>query len=107
MKSGTTARILATLAVGGAALGAAGAAHADSAPLGGLPQLGGMKLYPLAHSGLDVLSNQVGSNLSGLPVSTAPINDFFEDGAPLGQVPLVGTLLGGVADGSAAPAAGS
>lgn len=97
MTTSTTARILATLGVAAVSLaGAATAAQADTAPAGaGLPQLGGMRLYPLAHTGLDLLSNSVGSNLSGLPVSTQPVNDFFEDGAPLGQIPVVGSLLGG------------
>ena len=93
---GAGARILATLALAGAALGAsAAAAHADSAaaPLGGLSSLGGLKLYPLAHGRLDVLSNELDTNVSGIPVSTAPINQFFETGLPLNQVPVVNSLF--------------
>lgn len=97
MTNGTHARILTTLAIGAAALGGATtAAHADSAPsgpLGGLSQLGALKLYPLAHGRLDVMSNEVDTNVSGIPVSTAPINQFFETGVPLGQVPVVDSLL--------------
>lgn len=98
MKNGTQARILATLAITGTALGAAAtaatAAQAASGPLGGLSGLGGVKLYPLAHGALDPMDNSVGTSLSGLPVSTAPVAQFFENGAPLNEVPVVDNLLG-------------
>ena len=95
MKHGTPVRIAATLALGGAAgIGAMSAAHADAGPAGyGLPQLGNLKLYPMAGHGADLLSNTIGTNLSGLPVSTGMITQYFETGLPLSQVPVVGDLM--------------
>jgi hypothetical protein len=96
MKRGTQTRIVATLALGGAAtVGAMTAAHADAgpAPLGGLSRLGNVKLYPLAGGRLDLLSNTVDTNLSGIPVSTQDVSQYFETGMPLSQVPVVGSLF--------------
>jgi hypothetical protein len=56
-------------------------------------RFGQIKLYPLAGTGVDPLSNVVGTNLSGLPVSTAPVNAVFSDGLPLSDLPVVGTVL--------------
>jgi len=106
MKRGTQTRIVATLALGGAAsVGAMTAAHADAgpAPLGGLSRLGNVKLYPLAGGRLDLLSNSVDTNLSGIPVSTQEVSQYFANGMPLSQVPVVGSLFAPAAP--AAPAA--
>jgi hypothetical protein len=76
-----------------AASAAAGAApgHAPSPELSGLSQV---KLYPLAGTGVDPLSNVIGTNLSGLPVSTAPVSTVFADGLPLRDLPALGSLFG-------------
>ena len=101
MNNGTRVRALALLAIGGAALGGtAAAAHADAAPLGGLSHLGDLKLYPLANGGLDLLSNSLDTDVSGLPVSTAQVSKYFETGVPLNQVPVVDTVLGAPAPGN-------
>jgi hypothetical protein len=108
MKHATQARILATLALGGAATaGAMTAAHADAAaPSFSLSKLGAIKLYPFAGSHLDVLSNELDTNVSGIPVSTDPVNQYFETGMPLQSVPVVGSLFSAPAPAaSAAPAA--
>jgi hypothetical protein len=108
MKRGTQTRIVATLALGGAAsVGAMTAAHADAgpAPLGGLSRLGNVKLYPLAGGRLDLLSNSVDTNLSGIPVSTQEVSQYFETGMPLSQVPVVGSLFAPAAPAQAAPEA--
>lgn len=74
------------------------AAPAASAATQGPPaywsHLGQIKLYPVAGSAVDPLSNSVGTNLSGLPLSTAPVNAVFADGLPMRDLPLLGDLLG-------------
>jgi hypothetical protein len=59
----------------------------------GWQRLGQVKLYPLAGTGLDPLSNVVGTSLGGIPVSTAPVSQMVEDGLPVGDLPVVGGLL--------------
>ena len=67
-------------------------------------RIGQIKLYPLAGTSVDPLSNVIGTNLSGLPISTSPVNAVFSDGLPIKDLPV----LGGVLDPSAsAPAASS
>jgi hypothetical protein len=56
--------------------------------------LGRLKLYPLAGSGIDPLSNMVATNLGGIPVSTAPVSQMMSDGLPVADLPVVGPLLG-------------
>jgi hypothetical protein len=58
-------------------------------------RLGKLKLYPLAGTGVDPLSNVVETSLGGVPVSTQPVADTFSDGLPISDLPLIGTLLGG------------
>ena len=81
---------------------AAPAAHADdlfpdvpgsAAREAGDQQLGGMALYPVAGSPLDVLSNNVRVPVGGMDVSTFPVTAPLRDGLPLREVPVVGTLL--------------
>lgn len=55
--------------------------------------LGQIKLYPLAGTAVDPLSNSLGTNLAGLPVNTAPVTAAFADGLPLRDLPLVGGVL--------------
>jgi hypothetical protein len=62
-------------------------------------RLGQIKLYPLAGTAVDPLSNTLGTNLGGLPVSTAPVSAVFADGLPVRDLPLLGGML--------APPAGS
>jgi hypothetical protein len=56
-------------------------------------RLGKIKLYPLAGTAVDPLSNVVGTNLSGLPLSTATVNAVFSDGLPLRDLPVLGAVL--------------
>lgn len=59
----------------------------------GVGQAGGLHLYPLAGTPLDLLSNNVRVPVGGMDVSTFPITAPFRDGLPLGEVPVVGSLL--------------
>lgn len=56
--------------------------------------LGRLKLYPLAGTGIDPLSNMVSTDLGGIPVSTAPVNQVVSDGLPVTDLPVIGALLG-------------
>lgn len=56
--------------------------------------LGHLKLYPLAGSGIDPLSNMVSTDLSGIPLSTAPVSQMMADGLPVADLPVVGALFG-------------
>jgi hypothetical protein len=87
-----------TIALGllgaGALVGvAAPAASAAQAHPSEWSRIGQIKLYPLAGSAVDPLSNSLGTNLSGLPLSTAPVNAVFSNGLPMHDLPLVGGLL--------------
>ena len=61
-------------------------------------RLGRFRLYPLAGTGIDPLSNVVGTKLGGIPVSTQPVTDAFSDGLPVAELPVIGTLLGSERD---------
>lgn len=56
-------------------------------------RLGHLKLYPLAGTGLDPLSNMVSTSLGGIPISTQPVTQMVEDGLPVTDLPVVGALL--------------
>lgn len=100
-------RILGLAAVVGAGAVAPGVAHADAADQTGAPapdsalsgaasgvgQAGGLHLYPLAGTPLDLLSNNVRVPVGGMDVSTFPVTAPFRDGLPLSEVPVVGALL--------------
>ncbi|HEU5356082.1 MAG TPA: hypothetical protein VFU65_16530 [Actinocrinis sp.] len=66
----------------------------ESAPAAAWSRLGKLKLYPLAGTGVDPLSNVVDTSLGGIPVSTQPVADTFADGLPVADLPVIGTLLG-------------
>lgn len=68
---------------------AASAASTDSQ----WSHLGQIKLYPLAGTPVDPLSNTMGTDLGGLPISTAPVSAVFADGLPMRELPLVGDAL--------------
>lgn len=61
--------------------------HSATAGLGATP------LYPLAHTPLDLLSNNLRVPVTGMDLSTFPLTAPFRDGLPLNEVPVVGTLL--------------
>ena len=105
----TTRRVLGLAALSGLGLAAAPAAHAavqspaapgadgtaaamavvhDSAT-----RLGATQLYPLAHTPLDLLSNNLHVPVGGADLSTFPVTAPFDDGLPLNEVPVVGKLL--------------
>jgi hypothetical protein len=54
---------------------------------------GNLKIYPVAGSHIDPLSNVVGTSLGGVPVSTQPVADAVADGLPIRDLPLVGGLM--------------
>jgi hypothetical protein len=58
-----------------------------------LAKLGRFKLYPLAGTGIDPLSNVVGTSLGGIPVSTQPVTAMVADGLPVSDLPVVGALF--------------
>ena len=68
---------------------AASAASTDSQ----WSHLGQIKLYPLAGTAVDPLSNTMGTDLGGLPISTAPVSAVFANGLPMRELPLVGDML--------------
>jgi len=68
---------------------------------GVLGSVAGLKLYPLAGSHVDPLSNVVGTSIGGIPVSTQPVADAFSDGMPVKDLPLITGLV----NNGAAPAA--
>ena len=80
-------RALGLAALTGLSLAAAPAAHAATAGLGATP------LYPLAHTPLDLLSNNLRVPVAGMDLSTFPVTTPFHDGLPLNEMPVVGTLL--------------
>jgi hypothetical protein len=100
-------RILGLAAVVGAGAVGPGVAHADaadrsegapadSALSGAAADAGpaaGLRLYPLAGTPLDLLSNNVRVPVGGMDVSTFPVTAPFRDGLPLSEVPVVGSLL--------------
>lgn len=61
--------------------------HQAAAALGATP------LYPLAHTPLDLLSNNFRVPVGGMDLSTVPLTAPFKDGLPLREVPVVGGLL--------------
>ena len=81
----SAARCALGLTTAGLALTAAPAAHAAG--------LGATQLYPLAHTPLDVLSNNLRVPVGGMVLATAPVTAPFHDGLPLREVPVAGTLL--------------
>jgi hypothetical protein len=77
-----------------------GALTASTAALSGTTKadwsrLGNFKLYPLAGTGVDPLSNVVGTSLGGIPVSTQPVSAMVSDGLPVSDLPVVGALFNG------------
>ncbi|MBS2538740.1 hypothetical protein KGQ20_38940 [Catenulispora sp. NF23] len=106
----TARRALGLAALSGLALVAAPAAHAasqssdaPSADAGtatamatfhqATAGLAATPLYPLAHTPLDVLSNNLHVPVGGMDLSTFPVTAPFHDGLPLAEVPVVGKLL--------------
>jgi hypothetical protein len=91
-----------TLAAAAApAVAQADAGLAQSSTAGVLGSVANLKLYPLAGSHLDPLSNVVGTSVGGIPVSTQPVADAVSDGLPVKDLPL----LSGVMNNAPAPAA--
>jgi hypothetical protein len=81
------------VAVGVAGAGAAAwAAEAQAGRLDFSP-LGQVKLYPMADSGVDPLSNSVGTDVGGVPLNTDPVSSVFQGGLPVNSLPVVGGLL--------------
>ncbi|ACU69731.1 hypothetical protein Caci_0796 [Catenulispora acidiphila DSM 44928] len=78
-------RALSLAALSGLGLAAAPAAHAAAG-------LGATQLYPLAHTPLDLLSNNLHVPVGGMDLSTFGVTAPFHDGLPLREVPVVGPL---------------
>ncbi|MFG2499761.1 hypothetical protein ACGFSB_16300 [Streptomyces sp. NPDC048441] len=110
-----------TVTVAGAALGVGGAATASAAPAadssaadqlpaagagvlravqeaagGGLAPVKGLKLNPLAGTGVDPLDNAVGTRIADFkPVSTAAVTaPLTQGGGSLSDLPVVGQAVG-------------
>ena len=96
-----------TLAAAAPAVAPAEAAVGQPSAAGVLGSFANLKLYPLAGSHLDPLSNVVGTSLGGIPVSTQPISDAVSDGLPVKDLPLLtGIMNNGAAESAPmAPAA--
>ena len=95
-----------TLAAAAPAVAQADAAVGQPSAAGVLGSFANVKLYPLAGSHLDPLSNVVGTSLGGIPVSTEPVAAAVSDGLPVKDLPLLTGIMsnaGGAA--AAAPAA--
>lgn len=90
-----------TLAAAAPAVAQADAAVGQPSTAGVLGSFANIKLYPLAGSHIDPLSNVVGTSLGGIPVSTQPVADAVSDGLPVRDLPL----LSGVMNNAPAPAA--
>src|ERR1700722_6866003 len=90
-----------TLAAAAPAVAPAEAAVGQPSAAGILGSFANLKLYPLAGSHLDPLSNVVGTSIGGIPVSTQPISDAVSDGLPVKDLPL----LTGIMNNSAAESA--
>jgi len=107
-----TRRVLGLAALSGLGLAAAPAAHAavlsPAAPAApgvdgtaaamatvhdAASRIGATQLYPLAHTPLDLLSNNLHVPVAGTDLSTFPVTAPFHDGLPLNEVPVVGKLL--------------
>ncbi|WP_194907692.1 hypothetical protein [Catenulispora rubra] len=96
-------RVLGLAALSGLGLAAAPAAHAatqndditgaEAGTHQATAALGATPLYPLAHTPLDLLSNNFRVPVSGMDLSTFPLTAPFKDGLPLREVPVVGTVL--------------
>jgi hypothetical protein len=104
----TTRRALGLAALSGLALVAAPAAHAATQPSDkpgadagtaaatfhqADARLAATPLYPLAHTPLDLLSNNLHVPVGGMDLSTFPVTAPFHEGLPLREVPVVGKLL--------------
>jgi hypothetical protein len=91
-----------TLAAAAPAVAQADAAVGQTSTAGILNSFSNIKLYPLAGSHLDPLSNVVGTSVGGIPVSTEPVAAAVSDGLPVKDLPLLtGVMNNGAA---AAPA---
>lgn len=89
-----SARRLAVTSLGAGLAVVASAPLASAATATDWARLGSVRLYPLAGTGIDPLSNVVGTSVGGIPVSTRPVTDTVSDGLPISDLPVVGTLLG-------------
>ncbi|NYI08019.1 hypothetical protein [Allostreptomyces psammosilenae] len=70
----------------------------DAATTYGLAPLGDLALYPLAPTPVDPLENSLGTQVADFqPVSTEAVTAPVSDGLSLGELPLLGALLGGPA----------
>ena len=82
-----------TLAAAAPAVAQADAGVGLPSTAGVLGSVSNLKLYPLAGSHIDPLSNVVGTSLGGIPVSTQPVADAVSDGLPVRDLPLVSGLV--------------
>ena len=82
-----------TLAAAAPAVAPAEAAVGQPSAAGILGSFANLKLYPLAGSHLDPLSNVVGTSIGGIPVSTEPVADAVSDGLPVKDLPLLTGIM--------------
>jgi len=94
-----------TLAAAAPAVAQADAAVGQPSTAGIVGSFANIKLYPLAGSHLDPLSNVVGTSIGGIPVSTAPVADAVSDGLPVKDLPLLTGIMNNSGGAAAAPVA--
>jgi hypothetical protein len=94
-----------TLAAAAPAVAQADAAVGQPSAAGVLGSFANIKLYPLAGSHIDPLSNVVGTSLGGIPVSTQPVADAVSDGLPVKDLPLLTGIMNNSGSAAAAPVA--
>jgi hypothetical protein len=96
-----------TLAAAAPAVAQADAAVGQPSAAGIVSSFGNIKLYPLAGSHLDPLSNVVGTSIGGIPVSTEPVADAVSDGLPVKDLPLLTGIMNNGAGSAQVPVAGA
>lgn len=82
---------LAAAAVPALAQADAGTAGTQSGAL--LGSVGSMKLYPLAGSQMDPLSNAVNATVAGVPLNSTGVSQMFSDGLPVQDLPVYSGVM--------------
>lgn len=69
----------------------AGTAGAQSGTL--LDSVGSMKVYPLAGTQMDPLSNAVNATVAGVPLKSVGVSQMFADGMPVRDLPVYSNVM--------------
>lgn len=84
-------------AIAQAATGAAGATPSGAL----LGSVGSMKLYPVAGTQFDPLSNAVNATVAGVPLNSVGVSQAFSDGLPVRDLPVYSGVMKANADAQA------